>query len=467
METNFAPPLIAALDSLALSIGSLRGIDPQHIYLNNPIWSKPYIRLAEQGLFVPQPYLAFSFPFAIMEDLIAGHSELQSAYVSARAEYLEAEIAALVSKSMPSAKVHRSVVWTDPETNKRWENDVVALLGNFVFVFEAKSGRIGDSARRGGEGKLRKNFRELFVEPGLQGWRLQNYLNQYQKKAVLRRKSDNSIIDLELDRPKVVYRYSICFEHFTTLTSTRSYLKELGLIKDDTAWAPVLTLGELQMIARYLDTELSFQHYLTRRQSVDELIDFDGDEQDILSMYLTNGLCVDSVPVQGRKLAFIEADELVRRPHHPKSGSHKSLVRGIHLSPLWNAVVNELYACEGRPHRFDIINVVLNQFPPALAAMERNIRRFRRGAHREDGNTMIMKYIVGNRIFILVCYLAKVMLDSNEWRERDLNIVHMFVDENTAVECTSFIFLRRSKNSTFDGVGFRRAVSGEKRMETI
>ncbi|MCE2564625.1 hypothetical protein [Komagataeibacter sp. FNDCF1] len=221
LEASFSLPLIAALDSLALSMGSLRDTDPQHIYLNNPIWRKPYIRLAEQGLFVPQPYLAFSFPFAIMEDLIAGHSELQSAYISARAEYLEATIAAIVSKSMPSAKIHRSVVWTDPETNKRWENDVVAFLGNFVFVFEAKSGRIGDSARRGGEGKLRKNFRDLFVEPGLQGWRLQNYLDQYRKKAVLRRKSDNSIIDFELDRPKVVYRYSICFEHFTTLTSTR------------------------------------------------------------------------------------------------------------------------------------------------------------------------------------------------------------------------------------------------------
>lgn len=462
LEASFAPYLIAALNSLALPMGSLRGTDPQHIYLNNPIWKKPYIRLAEQSLFVPQPYLAFSFPFAIMEDLIAEHSELQSAYVSARAEYLEAEINALVCKAMPNAKVHRSVVWTDPETNKRWENDVVVLLENFVFVFEAKSGRIGDSARRGGEGKLRKNFRDLFVEPGLQGWRLQNYLDQYQKKAVLRRKSDNSVIDLGIDRPKVVYRYSICFEHFTTLTSSRSYLKELGLIKDDTAWAPILTLGELKMIARHLDTEVSFQHYFTRRQSLDELIDFDGDEQDILSMYLINGFWVDSASVQGSKLAFFEADGPVRRPNLPKSGSHKSLVRGVQLSPLWNAIVNELYACKGQPHRFDIINVALNQFPPALVDMERNIRRFRRGAYKEASDIMITKYRVGKKIFVLACYVAKFMPDLNEWREIGRGIIGMFADENTVVDCAAFIFLRRSKRSTFDSASFYRTSLGGK-----
>lgn len=462
LEANFEPSMAAALDSLALPLGSLTDFDPQHIYLNNPIWKKPYIRLDEMGLFVPLSHLVFSFPFAIIEGLITGHSELESAYEDARAEHLEAEVAAILAEAMPTAEVHRNVIWTDPETGKRYENDVVTLLGNFVFVFEAKSGRIRDSARRGGDLSLLSNFRDLFVEPGLQGWRLQDYLNRYREKAVLRSKADNSIIDLRLDRPKVVYRYSVCFEHFTTMTSARFYLKELGLIGDGTAWAPVFTLGELQMIARYLDTELSFQHYLTRRQSVDELIDFDGDEQDILSIYLTNGLWIDPTTIQGRKVTFLEADSLVRQQKDPRKNRREPVVLGVQLSRLWTSIVRELYASEDQRHRFDIINVVLNQLPPALADLERNVRRFRRGARREDGDMMIMNYPVGKRIFVLVCYFAKTLPDPDEWQEVGRRVVGMFADESTVVECASFLFWRRSKENTFDGVSFYRYGFGSK-----
>ncbi|MGO8506652.1 hypothetical protein AB9F35_35590, partial [Rhizobium leguminosarum] len=44
------------------------------------------------------------------------------------------------------------------------------------------------------------------------------------------------------------------------------------------------------MIAKFLDTEVSFVHYLTRRATLEDLIQIEGDEQDYLSLYLTNGL---------------------------------------------------------------------------------------------------------------------------------------------------------------------------------
>jgi len=45
--------------------------------------------------------------------------------------------------------VYEKVLWTDPASSKAYENDVVALIGNTLFLFEAKSGGISDSARRG------------------------------------------------------------------------------------------------------------------------------------------------------------------------------------------------------------------------------------------------------------------------------------------------------------------------------
>jgi len=457
LEAEFAPSIVDALYRLSLRPGEAATVDPQHIYLNNPIWRRPYVRLEDDSLFAPLAQLIFSFPFAIVEGLMEGHSALQNAYEAARADYLESATAALLRSAMPSARVYESVVWDDPETGQQWENDVVAVVGNFIFVFEAKSGRISDAARRGGDLSLTTNFRQLFVEPGIQAWRLQNYLDQQRQSSILRLKAGNSRIDIGLDKPKVVFTFSICIEHFTTLTSAKYYLKEMGLVENDTAWAPVLSLGELKMIDRFLDSEVSFIHYLTRRATLEDLIDFDGDEQDILSVYLTNGLWIDASQLDGGRVAFHNADGPVRVNRTPRVDRTIVEVQGVQLSRLWLAIVNELYEDHGQRHRFDLINVILNQMPPALADIERRVRRFRRGVPTDGEDVISVRFEVGKKMYLLVAYLAKSLPELEEWRDVGRQMTMLFMPENGTIDCAAFIFARRSKESTFDGVSFYRA----------
>lgn len=455
LEEQFPVAIVDALYDLSLAPGELKDTNPEHIYLKNPIWKKPYIRLPDGSLFAALPQLVFSFPFAIMEGLMADHEKLEVAYEDARADSLEQAIEALLSTAMPSATIYRGVVWDDPNTGKTWENDVVALLGNFIFVFEAKSGRIKDAARRGGDLSLRKNFKELFVEPGEQGWRLQNYLDTCRQTAAFRLRSDNSTLHFQLDRPKVVFRYSVCFEHFANLTSAKHYLTSLGLISSDTAWAPVLSLGELHMICRYLDTELAVQHYLTRRSSIDDIIEFDGDEQDILSLYLTNGLYLDPTELEGKRVMFHASDTPVRLPKTPRSDRRETEVP-VALSLMWHQIVQELYRNTDQRHRFDIINTILNQFPPSLFNFEKRVRRFRRGVPHNGEDVAITKFAVGGKLFVVACLLAKIPLDPGEWQDFGRHIVGMFAEQADAVDCATFLFMRRSKERTFDGVSFYR-----------
>jgi len=457
LEAEFAPSIVDALYRLSLRPGAAAAVDPQHIYLNNPIWRRPYLRLDDDSLFVPLPQLIFSFPFAIVEGLMEGHPGLQIAYENAKADYLESATAALLRSAMPSATVYEGVIWDDPETGQQWENDVVAVVGNFIFVFEAKSGRISDAARRGGDLSLTTNFRELFVEPGIQAWRLQNYLDRQRQSAILRLKADNSRIDIGLDKHKVVFTFSICIEHFTALTSAKYYLKEMGLVENDTAWAPVLSLGELKMIDRFLDSEVSFVHYLTRRATLEDLIDFDGDEQDILSVYLTNGLWIDASQLDGGRVAFHNADGPVRVHRTPRADRTAVEVPGVQLSRLWLAIVKELYEDGGQRHRFDLINVILNQLPPALADIERRVRRFRRGVPIDGQDVISMKFEIGKRVYLLVAYLARSLPELEEWREVGKRLMELFMPEDGTIDCAAFIFARRSKEATFDGVSFYRA----------
>ena len=470
LELTLDKKIVDILLDRSIPFGGLANINYQHIYLNNPIWRKPYIKVSDDKIFAAIPQLIFSFPFAIIEDLIENHPILKRAYENARAVYLESQVADIVSNALPNAQVFRSVLWEDPETGTIWENDVVALLGNFVFVFEAKSGRLSEVARRGGDKSLKTNFRELFVEPGLQGWRLQNYLNTYKQQAALRLKSDSSPVDLQLDKPKAVYRYSISFEHFNNITSARFYFRELGLIENETAWAPALTLGEFQMLARFLDSEVSFQHYLTRRPSVDEIIDFDGDEQDILSMYIINGLWIDGNTLSDKKVIFLGADAPVRKQTQPRKDRTAVEAIGSHLSPIWLAIIRELYANRRQRHRYDIINVILNQLPPAMKEFEKRVRKFKRGVSHKGEDVLITKFICGNRTFVLACHLAKQPPDREEWQQAGRNIVAMFLNEDTEetiVECAMFLFIRRSKFATFDGVSFYRYGLGKKPKDII
>jgi hypothetical protein len=458
LEAEFPVPIVEVLYRLAIAPGDLSDIDPEHIYLNNPVWRRPYVLRADGSLFVALPQLIFSFPFVIMESVMEGHPSLEAAYESARASYLEEAIKALVSTGMPSAAIYRGVAWDDPDTGQTWENDVIAVVGNFIFIFEAKSGRIKDASRRGGTLSLRKNFKELFVEPGEQSGRLENYLNTRQRTAQLRLKATTQPIDLRLDKPKVVFTFSICIEHFATLTSARHHLKALGLVSDLTPWAPVLSLGELQMIVQFLDSEVSFIHYLTRRATLEEVLDFEGDEQDILSAYLTSGLWVDNESLEGRRVVFFGADDPVRFPKVARSDRTVVELQGISLPPIWEAIVRELYREKGQRHRFDIINVILNQMPPALAELERRIRRFRRGVSSTDGDMTFLKFSIGSKIFALAIHLAKRLPDELEWKDMGRNLVGMLMPEGGSVECAAFMFLRRSRHTSFDGVSFYRYI---------
>lgn len=461
IKGDFPPEIAEVFYRLSIRPGELKDLNPDHIYLDNPIWSRPYVRLANDDLFIPLPQLIFSFPFAIVEGLMANHAALKTAYEDARAAYLELAIVDLVGTGMPSAQVHRSVLWDDPESGKTWENDVVAVVGNFVFLFEAKSGGIADVARRGGILSLERNFKDLFVEPGEQAGRLQRYLDRHRDTAKLRLKPTGEAIDLHLDRPKVVFSFSVCFEHFAALTSAKSYLKGIGLITDEMMWSPVLSLGELQMIVRFLDSEVSLVHYLTRRSTLEQVLDFHADEQDLLSAYINNGLWIDPSALDGQKITFFKSDNAVRRPKIPRVDRTVVELHGVQLTPLWAAIVRELYKDKTQRHRFDIITTILNQMPPALGEIEKRVRRYRRGEPLKGEDVAFVKYLVGKKQFVVMAHLSKQLEDPSEFQDIGRNFAMSLSEGVEAVDCATFFFARQTKTSTFSMASFFRLIPPE------
>jgi hypothetical protein len=221
-----------------------------------------------------------------------------------------------------------------------------------------------------------------------------------------------------------------------------------------------LSLGELMLIWRYLDTEVSFFHYLTRRATFEELVDFEGDEQDILSMYLINGLCIDPEKVQGQ-LRFLSIDGIVRTDKTPRRDRTEFETLGIPLSLYWRSTLAEIYRDASLRHRFDILQVVLNQDPRTLAGIVQHVQRWKRGlAGGKKGDLLLIRRKIGKRVFVLAYHLAKRPMTAAEWTERSRAIAR----EGAAAifeasDCAILLRIKKSKERTYDALSFHRLVT--------
>ncbi len=105
-------------------------------------------------------------------------------------------------------------------------------------------------------------------------------------------------------------------------------------------------------------------------------MDYDGDEQDLLSMYLTNGFCLLGHGPEGKRILFHNSDAQVRKKTVPATNRATTAVVGITLPPMWQRTVSEIYTSTIGTvrHRFDVICTILNQPPPALSELQEFVR---------------------------------------------------------------------------------------------
>lgn len=455
LVAKFGEPITEALFSRSMRLGAIADADLPNIYLANPIWDRPFITLGDDTLFIPLPVLLVSFPFRIIEGMLGADAKLNKAYSDARAGYLEDDVERIVRLSLPSARVYVGVEWTDPDTKVLYEHDVVAVIGMQVLIFEAKSGKLAAAARRGGIKSLMTNFEDLFIKPGRQAARLEALLASRRDDVRVVDRT-GKVVEFERGGPSVVHKFGICIEQFASVTSSRRPFREMGLLTDNQEWAPILTLAELRMISDRLDTEVSFLHYLTRRATADDVMDFVGDEQDLLSMYLTNGFVLNAPGIEGRQVTFLQADGAVRGRASPRADRCEFATPGINLPAMWALIAKEIYAADDR-HRFDILLTILNQSPATLAGIAASVRRWRNGGGKGAGNTLSARMVVGDRVFVIGVHMAKEHPDdAKAWADQSRFIGHDIAQNLGATDCVVILKTRRSKWPTFDGISFFR-----------
>lgn len=460
LDALFGTTVTEALFQASIGFGELANTETGRLYLDSPIRKRPFIRLSDSELFLPFPAMLVSFPFAIIEGLFDGDQVLSAAYSAARARYLEDATAELVGTALPSATLYRSVHWTDPDTGKGYENDLVVKLGNHIFLFEVKSGKVNAASRRGGESSLRKNFKRLYVEPGQQAARLETLLRRGKSAESLLHDAAGRPIPIDLSKPAIISSFGVCIEHFAAITSTRRNFEEIGLITPADSWSPIFSIGELRMLTSYLDSEVSFFHYLTRRAVIERQLVFMGDEQDLLSLYVTNGFLVDSQALRNMQVFFHKADAPVRGLKEPGADRRTFNTPGLHLPPYWRRLAIAFYGSDSR-HRFDMIEAIFNQHPGTLKGMEQRARRWNSGMGRATQDPMFAYVEIGSRVFAVAVTLERdTYLNAEIWHEHARDIAKVVKIQTQATDCLVILRVRKSP-SAFDAVSFFRMLPGD------
>lgn len=368
------------LDAWALSFGDLADHNPEHLFMENPLWHRPVIRLDDHLFFSPIIGLFVSFCLELMESVVQSNAELYVKYERRRGEFLEDEMERLFKSAFPSAKVCRGSQWHDPVTGKDFENDLLVLIDSYLIVVEAKSGKVSKPARRGAEFRLQRTIDDLLIAPSLQAKRFADYLRD--NPGIHRFPTQRGAIN-EVDTSSVyeVIRLNVTLELLGALDSRWPDLRQAGFIPADIVLAPTMSLADLEIVFEILEGTCEKLHYLVRRAQFEVNADYEGDELDLLAFYIDTGFNIGETEFDGTRL-YLWAMSKLFDPYFMGWWSGQDAPKPRRrLTRWWKAILRQI---ERRrvPRWTELGSILLNvsyddqvKFKKGFNRIQRNVQR--------------------------------------------------------------------------------------------
>lgn len=281
--------LIKIFDNLSMKFGELKDMDKDHVFLDNPIHRKPFIKLDDGRYYSAITYMFSHLGIDLLEGQINPYPKLRDNYLIAKGKYLEGAVTEVFTLAFPQAEIYPGSLWKDPVSQKGYENDLTITIADFAVIVEAKSGALTPQAKRGAPKRLFETLKELIVEPSEQAIRFENYLKD--SPIIHEFKTKKGTVN-KIDASKIKYYIPLGIT-LSSLVSIGSNLKKLIDAKvishSIEELAPSISLSDLEVIFEMLPLQAEKIHYLSRRREFEAHVIFQGDELDLFGFYLDNG----------------------------------------------------------------------------------------------------------------------------------------------------------------------------------
>lgn len=288
------------LQRLSFEPGTFDEREIPSIFLSNPIWLKPVIKL-DNSFYLPMPQMIFSHIHSVMKSLCE-EAGLLDKLKRRRASYLEEKVETTLRQIFHMGRFTANAQWI--VGNDRFESDLLVLIDRTVLIVEAKSAALTPEGLRGAPDRVKRHVRELVVEPAQQSERLEQII----LGAMAGDASHQTIVgNLGLSAESIdqVIRLSITLDDFSVLANAESELKRAGWVPEHLALAPTLNIADFVCALDILQEPVYVLHYLAQRSRLQKLAGFLGDEMDYLGFYLETAFNDAALQVEDAVFAVV------------------------------------------------------------------------------------------------------------------------------------------------------------------
>jgi hypothetical protein len=422
--------IVSGLERLSLSFGTLKDSDPAHLFLSNPVWTKPVVKIGEEVYFCAMPQIFFSFVFHIIAELLEGDERSKKQYQKRKADFLELEIKDQFSKAFPYCEVAAGYKWR--EGSNEYENDLMVRVDSHLLLIEAKSHSIHWSALRGAPDRAKKHVKDMLLDPSIQSLRLATRINEVLKDIGTESEKLPSF-PVSLDSVRTIVRLSVTLEDFATLQSTLHILKDAGWFPANHPIAPCILLADLEIILDILQGTPQKIHYLKRRADLEENFKYQGDELDLLGFYLSNGFNLGLAEFDDGKFMLTGASKPIDKYYEAKEEGLVTLKPQTRITKWWKDICEKIQARE-RPHWTDVSIALLHVSYEDQVIIEKKLKTLIENVHKnwqKQGHDCAVVLIPHKRRNDAIAVFAYKEMDSVNRHDRISGVVEN-VFENTS-----------------------------------
>ncbi len=212
-------------------------------------------------------------------------------YLRTRADYLESESINLISTALQSEKHYQGLFYEVKESNiiKQAELDGLIEYDSTLFLIEAKSGGLTDSARRGSKERIKRDIKQLIGAAHNQALRAKEYITSNSNPTFKTKSGEIITINKQLYRRIILV--TVTLEPLDTYNAVLRETAKAGLVNfaNELPWA--VSLDDLRVICETIEFPSQLIHYLLRRMRINEIDNIEThDELDWFGNYLQQGL---------------------------------------------------------------------------------------------------------------------------------------------------------------------------------
>jgi hypothetical protein len=330
----------SVLDRWSLSFGDLSTTEPEHLFMKNPVWTRPFIKLDDK-YFIPVVGLTLSFCLEMIEGVVCEDANVKSRYERRRGKFLEEKTKQSFQRAFPSAEIFQGSLWTDSNSGKIYENDLVVLIDSFLIIVEAKSGRVPSPARRGARESLRTTIQTLLVDPSVQCKRFADHLERNPGIHWFSTR-DGSENRIDTSGVKKIVRLSVTFDLLGPLQASLRDLVHAGMVSPEVDLNPAMHLADLEIVLETLERNSEKLHYLARRAEFESHAKYIADEADLLALYLDRGLNLGEHEFDGTLLVLYGLSRILD-PYHMRKWTGRRVGRPKRrYSKWWTKMLDRL-----------------------------------------------------------------------------------------------------------------------------